>query len=613
MSRSTSNHSRRRSHSPGLQSSNASPSRHGPARPQNGFPSSIAQQARPEAIIDLTQSDEEGSQQSPYDLTRDVSEDLEVLVGIEDRNRAAGYGSVDSVQVGPGNWGLTQNMLATYHELEAKHRQDVELKDGTFMRISAQAWDDNNEGWIIGRRLFPQGVPGLLLPQAANELVWMSYCDNNADEYYRTVRVREADILRECKIIFTNVPHSMLNISHVRYAPESVFFCRWKRIQSLEEKTQKGMVNKQKAGKVEVIDVVDADTDAVDLRQGGSLSPRMAPAAIRRLFRGPENCKLGGSSGSGAAAKYSYADFFCGAGGASQAAHDAGLALQMALDFDKDAIQTYTSNFARPGLEIREVAISDFIRDHAAEKRIFLVDILHASPPCQPFSPANTTPNEALNEMNEASFTAVSDILKICKPRVVTLEETEGILRGSSRDFFQALISYFVELGYSLQWKAVEMMRYGVPQTRSRLILIASGPGEKLPPFPAATHGPGLQPFPTIAQAIGNIRPHPMLHDEEGTYHFRRPRRPFDANRASGTITCGGGASDSVYHPAGLRKYTPAELLAIQTFPATFRIAGTLGSMRKQIGNAVPPKCFGVIFRGIAMSLKNTDTSELSG
>lgn len=36
-------------------------------------------------------------------------------------------------------------------------------------------------------------------------------------------------------------------------------------------------------------------------------------------------------------------------------------------------------------------------------------------------------PNMARNEINEASFTTVFDILKICKPRVVTIEETETI------------------------------------------------------------------------------------------------------------------------------------------------------------------------------------------
>ncbi|KIV76983.1 hypothetical protein PV11_08826 [Exophiala sideris] len=500
--------------------------------------------------------------------------------------------------------------------LGPEHNRDVQLKDGTFMRV-ARISEVDDETWMIGRRLWIQNHLGLMMPEAGtqNELVWVSFCDNDANESDREVRVRAAEIHRFCKIVFTNVPHAYLNITQVRDAQDDLFFCRWQRM-TTTERTAKG--NQNMAGSIVPIDVADTDVTTIELWDGGSQNARVAPAELRRHFRGPSGCKPGGSSGSRRSAKYTFADFFCGAGGVSQGAVDAGLALRLALDANGDAIRTYHHNFNRPGLDIQSDDISNFINKHPAARGGLPIDIVHASPPCQPFSRANTTPNAANDAENLATFTTVRDIIEICKPRIMTLEEADGLTDDRHREWLQRLFSWFIEFGYSVQWRVVEMWRYGVPQRRRRLILIAAGPGETLPPFPAFTHGTdaGLLPPPTIAQAIEDIDDDvdDRLNDVSAVHHFPVPKPTLPRNGVSGTLTCNGGGG-KVYHFDGLRKHTVRELLSLQTFPASFdfpgNVQGNLTSMRKQIGNAVPPAFSRALFATVVDWLKGEDAREL--
>jgi DNA (cytosine-5)-methyltransferase 1 len=83
--------------------------------------------------------------------------------------------------------------------------------------------------------------------------------------------------------------------------------------------------------------------------------------------------------------QYTFADVFCGAGGASQGAKQAGFMVQWGLDDDKDAIEAYALN--HPG------AIPFRCNAHNFPPRgytdsLLRVDVLHLSPPCCYFSPA---------------------------------------------------------------------------------------------------------------------------------------------------------------------------------------------------------------------------------
>jgi DNA (cytosine-5)-methyltransferase 1 len=83
--------------------------------------------------------------------------------------------------------------------------------------------------------------------------------------------------------------------------------------------------------------------------------------------------------------KFVYADVFCGAGGASEGATQAGFFIKWGLDMDDEAIQAYQEN--HPGaLPFRCNAHNFPPRGHTSEE--LRIDVLHLSPPCCYFSPA---------------------------------------------------------------------------------------------------------------------------------------------------------------------------------------------------------------------------------
>ncbi|KAL3477242.1 S-adenosyl-L-methionine-dependent methyltransferase [Aspergillus californicus] len=304
---------------------------------------------------------------------------------------------------------------------------------------------------------------------------------------------------------------------------------------------------------------------------------------------------------------YTFGDGFCGAGGVSHGAEAAGVHIKWAFDSSPHAIETYRQNFLETTCEIS--AINDFLTNREDHLR---VDITHGSPPCQTWSPAHTSVG-VNDDANSACIFSCSNLIRQAKPRVHTMEETAGLFERHKRTFYTVLRD-FIETGYSVRWALLRCDKYGVPQSRKRLIIIASGPGETLPRLPQPTHGlpgSGLPTPATINQMISNIPTGTPDHDVESALiraeRSQTWREPFDGNRQANTITCNGGENN--YHPSGQRKYTLRELACLQTFPLTFRFGRV--ETKKQIGNAVPPRFAKAIYKEIIRSLQETDEREM--
>lgn len=150
----------------------------------------------------------------------------------------------------------------------------------------------------------------------------------------------------------------------------------------------------------------------------------------------------------------------------SSGARSAGLANTWSFDFNIDAVTTYRKNF--PGCKTYHMSANEFV---ALPPEDLLVDVVHLSPPCQPHSPAHTIAGKD-DDQNEASLFCVKQCLEISRPRMVTLEQTDGIL--NRQEWFRSLINFFTDLGFSISWKVLHGVEYGVPQTRKRLFLLAA-------------------------------------------------------------------------------------------------------------------------------------------
>lgn len=165
--------------------------------------------------------------------------------------------------------------------------------------------------------------------------------------------------------------------------------------------------------------------------------------------------------------RYTFGDCFCGAGGTSRGAVDAGLRVQWGFDSNHAACTSYRLNYI--GADIYHV---DACRFSGLADKDHKVDICHLSPPCQYFSNAHTVDGKD-DEKNIASLFAVSELLNQAKPRVATLEQTDGLLLRHPI-FFNKVINMFTTLGFSIRWRVINCADFGLPQRRNRVFLIAS-------------------------------------------------------------------------------------------------------------------------------------------
>ena len=492
--------------------------------------------------------------------------------------------------------------------LNLKVGKSVLLKDGTFLRLTAISERLDGSLALRGRPLIKQGLRETMLPSSKGELLWKVQVVTSRNEPPYTIdeiNVPLSEIKSVEQITFTNATYP--NVSR-ETSPNGRrrYFCRRRFIQ------------------------INLRRDQVDERVYENLRPDQADeqatfseSALRYHWRGATT--LGGSESvvepdtvtldeldpaqNTISQRYTFGDVFCGGGGVSRGAQQAGLALKFGVDLDATAMQTYRRNFTPIGAIGLCMCVAQFLE--LAAHGSFQVDMLHLSPPCQPYSAAHTTSqNLQRDEDNQAVLFSTWQLVERLKPRIVTIEETEG-LYARHPQYFYTLIHAFLHHGYSVRWRIVNTYHYGVPQSRRRIYLFAAGPGEKLPDFPRPTHGnePGLRRFQTIHDAISRIPRNAQYHDTH--VHFADgPRPAYSPDRPAFTLTCGGGENN--YHPSGKRRYTVREMASLQTFPLSHHFCGNKTSAKRQIGNAVPPKLARTFLNACVESLKACDRVELA-
>lgn len=329
-------------------------------------------------------------------------------------------------------------------------------------------------------------------------------------------------------------------------------------------------------------------------------------------------------------------DFFSGCGGTSCGFEQAGMDIVMGLDIDPDAAQTYRLNFPK----------AKFIE---ADIRALDVDVLNpflskrSSPilfcgcaPCQPFSKQNQ--NKIQSDPRRNLLGEFGRFVAAWLPDYVVVENVPGMqkignMRTGPLPKFKSLLK---KLGYNYQVAVLPALWFGVPQTRERLVLVASRITGICLPEP--THGPGKLPYSCVADWIYDL---PRLN--AGDEHIHDPdhraallsaknvarivatpegggreswpenlwldchkghkghsdvygRLAWDKPAAGLTTRCISYSNGRFGHPEQHRGLSLREAACLQTFPRAYRFVGRLASKARQVGNAVPPlmaKCIG--------------------
>lgn len=345
-----------------------------------------------------------------------------------------------------------------------KAGMSLELHDGSFMRIT-EVIPQPHDLRFSGRRLYRTTHPEAetYLPKVHNELVWLTQNTDN---------VSIKNVKRIVQIIFTNVRTDFINIPPEQRGRLN---CRLKlTIHQSGVIPAPGRVplsSEQYA--IQWLCFLECDRGfalpSFQLRDQWRGRGRTVYFGEGRMSSQAANLERQGVIDlTGPDQAYTFGDAYCGGGGVSCGAKQAGLKIKWAVDVDKHALETYQLNFNDV-----EVEHSDFFSFLTNDSDFLRVDIAHCSPPCQTWSPAHTVPCPR-DDANSACVFSAGSLIREARPRILTLEETMGLPQRFPIIFNRVVLD-MVEFGYSVRWSVLGCDDHGVPQERKRLVMIAAG------------------------------------------------------------------------------------------------------------------------------------------
>jgi len=344
-------------------------------------------------------------------------------------------------------------------------------------------------------------------------------------------------------------------------------------------------------------------------------------------------------------------DLFCGAGGLSHGFALEGFDVQAGFDVDPACRHAFEANndAAFHERDVGSLKEADLAALFAKDEPTILVGCA----PCRPFSTNNQRRPDHPEWRLIESF---GSLIRETTPDIVSMENVPRLRSfngGKLLAGFRSLLED--ELGYSVWCQSVNCASYGVPQTRRRLVLLASrtGPIKLVPP----THEPSG--FRTVRETIAHLpalgaggqSPDDPLHCASrmsptnlariraskagGTWrdwdddlvapcHRRSSgrlyenvygRMSWDAPAPTITTKCTGFGNGRFGHPEQDRALSLREAALLQSFPEDYEFFPPEEPTRPQvgarmIGNAVPV----ALGRAIASSVAKTlATGESDG
>jgi DNA (cytosine-5)-methyltransferase 1 len=334
-------------------------------------------------------------------------------------------------------------------------------------------------------------------------------------------------------------------------------------------------------------------------------------------------------------------------------------------DIDHVSGQTFAETHPNArfiGGPIQEVTSRELLRLSGLRKGE--LDVLVGGPPCQGYSVYNHQRGE--HDPRAGLFKEYLRVVQELQPRWLVMENVSGITSIAGGSIVTQIIEGMRGLGYRVEMRLLRAEEFGVPQERRRMFFVATRTDSTIT-FPEPTHGPGLQPFVTIWDAISDLPPldngekteeHKYLCRAANAYQrtLRQGSRlvtSHSAPKLSATnlqrmahIPAGGSWRDIPYdllpkgmrrakrsdhtkrygrpsktdlactiltkcdlhwgayiHPEQDRSISVREAARLQSFPDRFAFAGSRTEQYVQVGNAVPP----ILGRAVAEALLLAD------
>ena len=356
------------------------------------------------------------------------------------------------------------------------------------------------------------------------------------------------------------------------------------------------------------------------------------------------------------AARPTAVDLFCGAGGLSLGLRDAGFTVLLGADSNAWAVETHTANLGGLGY-VGDLSDPEDLIEQLDGWGIRHVDVVAGGVPCQPFSRAGQAKIRELIRSGErhpsdpraSLWRSFMRVVEHLRPRAVLVENVPDLPAWDDGAVLSGFLESLGALEYEVDARIIDCFRFGVPQHRSRLILVGLQGGRRmqwpeetnelvslrdaigdLPPVPGGQTAERL-PYSPRAGSGSDYQDRmrrdlaeddrPWITDhitrsvreddweaycglaEGQTYadvpaHLQRYRTDIFTDKykrlsweqLSRTITAHISKDGYWYiHPEQHRTLSLREAARVQSFPDWFRFAGQPSHRLAQVGNAVPP------------------------
>lgn len=314
---------------------------------------------------------------------------------------------------------------------------------------------------------------------------------------------------------------------------------------------------------------------------------------------------------------YTSIELFAGAGGLALGLEEAGLHHVMLNEFDHTACDTLRNN--RPNWNVIEGDIHTIDFSQYQGK----VDVVTGGFPCQAFSYAGK--KLGFEDARGTLFFEWARAVKEIQPKICIGENVRGLLSHENGKTIKGMIDVLTELGYTvLTPQVLKAIYYKVPQKRERMILVGirkdistefyyPKPSRHIFTTKDALKKGSLydcdvpesegEKYPEKKRKVldlvppgGYWRDLPVDIQKEymkGSFYLGGGKtgmaRRISWDEPCLTLTCAPAQKQTERcHPDETRPFTVREYARIQTFPDSWKFAGSMTQQYKQIGNAVP-------------------------
>lgn len=334
-------------------------------------------------------------------------------------------------------------------------------------------------------------------------------------------------------------------------------------------------------------------------------------------------------------------DLFCGAGGLTCGLQKANIDVRAGFDIEQECRYPYLEN--NEDVEFVEANIAGDVSAEDLKSYLSSPDsdytLIAGCAPCQPFSAMSNGNDGRTNDHEKwGLISEFSDLVYEVEPDLVTMENVPQARKHEPYDEFKNTLN---DLGYEVYVDVVKCPNYGVPQSRKRLVVLASKHGHI--ELKGPTHDPGevtvrsaFEEHDLVELEAGETADNDLLHNARGLsnknieriqksvpggtwedwpeelrlachqkdsgkrYTASYGRMEWDEPAPTMTTQFYNYGSGRFGHPKEDRAISVREGLILQTFPGDYSFVESeedlnVVALGKMIGNAVPVRLGEVI------------------